>query len=200
MRRILTIVAILAAVTLFVPGSSYAVSTESEQVVELTIPTYGSELYSISLLPPGAESGSGTVIDPYIIKSSDVEVGVSLTGTGIITVKDDIGNVLATYTKLSNGPEDIMIPISLVNGIGTYQITATFTALDNPGEVFGAASIFVNWQALPFGIEIPNTGYFYIGSRAIAVSAVAFDLAILFVLTIITILAYRHYQHHRKNH
>lgn len=195
MKKLLALIVVpVVALSLF-SGLAYAApSTGAEQIIELAIPNYDSELYSLSLVPSDVESGSGIEADPYVVRHSNLNTMVSLTGAGTVTIKDNNGNILATYTKLTNGPEDIEIPINLPSGVGIYQITAIFSSLDNSENIFGTSTIFVDWRAFPVGPEIPDTGYFYIGSQAIAVSAAVFDLTILLVLIGIFVLFYRRHR------
>jgi hypothetical protein len=188
MKKLLALIVVPVVAAALIPGLALAApGTGSEQIIELAIPVYGSELFSVSLPSSDVESGSGIEADPYIVRSSSLNVLVSLTGSGTITIKDNNGNILGTYTKVTNGPENIQIPVNLQNGVGIYQVTVIFASLDNPGNIFGNQTIFIDWRAFPIGPETPDTGYFYIGAQAIAVSAAVFDVTVLLLLTGISI-------------
>ena len=131
---------------------------EQHRIIEFTAPN----------LP-----GIGTVSDPYIADNATFDVDVKLFGTGHLVIRDESGNVLATYDKYTHGNETVTLPVTLVDGVGDYVLTAEFSNLADHSEVYGTLNIHVHWKPAvgPDLPDVPSTGYYYFAGFAVARSS-----------------------------
>jgi hypothetical protein len=130
---------------------------------------------------------AGGVIETYNANNSIV---LDVVGIGVVTIKDQDGNVLYQYNKTTAGSEQLTADITLLGGVGTHQLTAE---IDGPDGV-RTANVTIIYKAVLPGIPgIPGTpsmpsvpgapdtglGYIYIAGRAIAVSSLVVIILLL---------------------
>lgn len=139
--------------------------------------------------------GSGTSDNPYISKSNTVNVVVGVSGSGLVTIEDADGNILFSYNKTDDDYADIPVTIRLGDEVGTYFLEAK---LDGNPLLSGTdipAIMYIKYDSADSGIDVPNTGYIYLGNYALGATrslAAGFLSVIVFgALWLILILATR---------
>ena len=164
----------------------------------------GSELIQVTVLPRHSIitfstkdlPGSGTNDDPYITDNAGFDVDVELFGEGHLVIRDQDGNILATYDKLSGGNETVTLHIDLPGGVGDYVLTAEFSNLSDHSDIYGTAAIHVRWKPI-IGPDVPSTGYYYFAGYAVAQMSfwgitLIFSFAVCFVIFLLRMHSLRH--------
>ena len=103
------------------------VATGAAQNVNVTIE---SDSVDIMIDSPKTESDGA-----FHTENSNFDVTVIANGAGLITIKDQNGNVLWSYNKTTNGMEKLSANITLSGNAGEYILTASITSANNSSEI-----------------------------------------------------------------
>lgn len=168
---LLTIVALACGALYTAPAVSAVASSSWDQTIRISVPLRDT---LIDFTMVDATNGDGSETNPYQTYTSSISLSVTIAGAGEIVVTDTAGNVIYTYTKTSSGTQTLTFTTNLTNGVGLYELTATFTDLDNPSNIYGSKSIFISYLATPIipiipAPSAPDTGIVYIGDKAFLV-------------------------------
>ena len=175
MLAMAAVVAVVGILATFVHADDLNISpgaSSGAELVQIVVPEAHRLIdFSADNLP-----GSGTEGDLYVTYNAGFDISVKLFGEGRLTIRDQNGNVLATYDKTTVGLETITLPVELLDGIGDYILTAEFSNPLDDSEVYGVVTIRVRWEAvvgpvLSAPLDVPSTGYYYFVGYAVAQSS-----------------------------
>jgi len=145
--------------------------------------------------------GSGTLADPYVTYNSHVPVLVGVSGMGLVTVRDQFGDVLWSFDKVTPGFTEFEVPIDLLHGLGLYSLSVFLDGIEALGPNV-ESPMWIDYRALPVPPkppkppvepDVPDTGsYLYIGGYAVqtygatlagvAVAALVFGIFVIIAL------------------
>ena len=127
-------------------------------------------------IPAQPLPGSGTFEDPYVTYNSHVPVLVGVSGMGLVTVRDQFGNVLWSFDKTDPGFTEFEVPIDLAHGLGMYALSVFLDGIEALGPNV-ESPMWIDYRALPVPPkppkppvepDVPDTGsYLYIGGYAV---------------------------------
>jgi len=150
-------------------------------------------------IPAQPLPGSGTLADPHITYNSRVPVLVGVSGVGLVTIEDQLGNVLWSFNKVAHGFSEFEVPIDLLNGPGLYGLSVFLDGIEALGPNV-ESPMWIEYRALPVPPvippvepDVPDTGsYLYIGGYAvqtygvvlagIAMAALVFGIFVIIAL------------------
>ncbi|MDR0887290.1 MAG: hypothetical protein LBM97_01215 [Candidatus Nomurabacteria bacterium] len=171
-------------------------STSFDQTVQLTIPLREK---IVTFAPKNPSGGNGSLDNPYITKSSNLPLIVTVAGPGIITITDREGNVVYTFTKTTATTDTFDFSSVLSHGIGNYEFTATFTDSSDPNTIYDVVSIYVDYQATTIiGPDAPNAGVIYIGDHAFLAHDFVIIFAAILIATFLVCLSIHNYKNRPK--
>lgn len=178
-KTVILIVAVLIGIGIYAPNSIFAEASSSwDQTIELSVPLRDK---LVDFILNGSVSGDGSAANPYQTYTSDISLSITVAGAGEVVVTDAARNVIYTYTKTSSGTETFTFTNVLSNGVGSYELTATFTDLSDSNNIYDSKSIFLSYLTTPIILNpaSPSTGVMYLGNRAFLVQ----DLSIIAVFS-----------------
>jgi len=168
-KALIVITALSCLVMCGVRDASAAVTSSWDQNIEVTV-TESHKLLAFSMRNP--VGGIGTELNPYTTFLATVPLNLTAAGVGDLIITDDGGNELWYFTKTSLTTDNLIATVSLLNGLGLYELTATFVETGNPSVVYDTLSIFVKFLETTIPTmppATPETGIIYIGDRAFLV-------------------------------